>query len=65
MNTYQIAKGIYTDMQQMKEGIFNIPAKDIPTFRKHLTEFEYRKREGRKFITKILGKGRILVKRIE
>lgn len=61
--TYQQAKDIYNSLDDMQDSI--IVCDNIPNFRKHLTEFEFRKKEGKKFTTKILDKSRLLVKRIK
>ena len=66
MNTYQQAKDIYINSSRMQDNVLFIAGvKNIRAFRKHLTEFEYRKKEGKQFVTKILDGDRILVMRIK
>ena len=65
MNTYQQAKEIYNNTDRMQDNILFISGvNNVRAFRKHLTEFEYRKKEGKQFTSKVLDKDRILVKRI-
>ncbi len=63
--TYQQAKTIYNDAPLMADNILSIPCKQVTIFRKHLTEFEYRKKLGKQFTSKILDKSTVLVKRIK
>lgn len=63
MTTYQQAKDIYNTLDNMADSI--IACSNIPYFRKHLTEFEFRKKEGKLFTTKILQNKQLLVKRIK
>ncbi len=63
MTTYMQAKHIYNTLGNMVDS--TIQCDSIPNFRKHLTEFEFRKKEGKKFITKILDGKMLLVKRIK
>lgn len=63
--TYQQAKDIYLSCNNMQDYIINVDSNDVRIFRKHLTEFEYRRKEGKRFITVLLDKTRILVKRIK
>lgn len=65
MTVYQQAKGIYNSYSLMDEDIITIDRSAIPKFRTHLGEFEYRKKEGKKFTTVILDNGQLLVKRIK
>ena len=65
MNTYQQAKELYNNSVRMQDNILFITGvNNVRSFRKHLSEFEYRKKEGKQFARKVLDKGRILVKRI-
>jgi hypothetical protein len=63
MTTYQQAKDVYNTLGNMADSI--IVCDNVPFFRKHLTEFEFRKKEGKKFTTKILDNKQLLVKRIK
>lgn len=64
--TYQLAKSIYFNSEVMEDSILNITGANIVRiFRKHLTEFEYRNKQGKQFTSKILDKSRVLVKRIK
>ena len=64
--TYQQAKHIYFNADVMQDIIINITGSNIVRiFRKHLTEFEYRNKQGKQFTSKILDESRVLVKRIK
>lgn len=63
MTTYMQAKDIYNNLGNMADD--TIVCSNIAYFRKHLTEFEFRKKEGKQFITKILDNKKLLVKRIK
>jgi len=49
----------------MQDTILDIDSNTVRIFRKHLTEFEYRNKLGRKFTSKVLDNKTILVKRIK
>lgn len=64
--TYKQAKDIYFNSELMQDSIINIKGAGIVRiFRKHLTEFEYRNKQGKQFTSKILDENRVLVKRIK
>lgn len=63
--TYKQAKNIFNSLELMQDSIINIHTDYVPTFRKHLTEFIYRKDNSKKFTTNILDNNKLLVKRIK
>lgn len=63
INTYQQAKNIYHDAIIMDSNV--IDCDNISNFRKHLTEFEYRKKKDKVFTTRILDNKQLLVIRIK
>lgn len=55
-NTYQIAKIVF-DTLGLKDDVFvDIPQKNLPIFRKHLSEMIKRKNSSSKYATRIIGK---------
>jgi len=65
--TYQQAKNVYYDTDLMQDVIVSIDttsAKTVRKFRKNISEFEFRKKLGKRFTTKILNETQLLVKRI-
>lgn len=64
--TYQQAKGIYFDAGLMADNILTISGtNNVRAFRKHLTEFEYRQKLGKRFTSTLLENNQLLVKRIK
>ena len=66
MKPYQQAKEIYNNSELMQDNILFISGvNNVRAFRKHLSEFEYRQKQGKQFTSKILDESRLLVKRIK
>lgn len=64
--TYKQAKDIYNNTALMQDVIITvIDSNIVRIFRKHLSEFEYRQKQGKQFTSKILDETRLLVKRIK
>lgn len=63
---YKQAKELYYNAGIMQDNIIVIEgAKNVRAFRKHLTEFEYRQKHGKRFTSTLLEKNQLLVKRIK
>lgn len=61
--TYQQAKDIYNNAALLISD--TIDCDNIANFRKHLTEFEYRQKKGKEFLTRIIDNQQLLVMRIK
>ena len=66
--TYKQAKDIYFNAEVMKDSTIYIDTTDaaiVRNFRKHLSEFEYRQKQGKRFTSRILNNKQLLVLRIK
>ena len=66
--TYQQAKDIYFNAKIMQDNTISIDTTDstiVRNFRKHLSEFEYRQQQGKRFTSRILDNNQLLVLRIK
>jgi len=64
-NTYQIAKQIFETLELKEDIVIHIDYKDLPLFRKHLSEMIKRKKSTVKFASRQQYDGSIKVIRIE
>lgn len=64
-NTYQLAKQVFETLGYKEDIVIQIEHKDIPLFRKHLSEMIKRKKSTVKFASRQQYDGSVKVIRIE
>lgn len=64
-NTYQLAKTVFETLALKEDMYIELEHKDLPTFRKHLSEMIKRKKSCSKFASRYLHDGRVKIIRID